>query len=82
MSTEAEWGSLKGRLEASKQALAEEIRRYPPPIPACDAQYNHLLEQRQLLTQELARLDVAAQDQTITISDFIRSSPCDARLLT
>jgi hypothetical protein len=29
-------------LEARRQALDEEIRAYPTPIPRCDAQFNHL----------------------------------------
>ncbi len=60
--------------------MAEEIRRYPPPIPACDAQFNRLLELRRSLPRELARLDRAAADHTITIEEFIRSSPCEAAL--
>jgi vacuolar-type H+-ATPase subunit I/STV1 len=34
---------------ALRQALARldaEIRAYPTPIPRCDAQFNHLLEER------------------------------------
>ena len=80
MNTELEWHSLRLRLEALKEAVAEEIRSYPPPIPACDAQFNRLLELRRLLPQELARLDLAANDQSITIEDFIRSLPCEATL--
>jgi hypothetical protein len=33
----------------------EEIRSYPAPIPACDAQFNHLLKQRDALSSELVR---------------------------
>ncbi len=36
--------------------VREEIRTYPAPIPACDAQYNFLLEEREALTSELYRL--------------------------
>ena len=70
MSPEAECRSLKGRLEASRQAVADELRRYPPTIPACDAQFNHLLEQRRQLSQELTRLEAAAKVNTIPIADF------------
>ena len=80
MNTELEWHSLRLRLEALKETVAEEIRRYPPPIPACDAQFNRLLELRRLLPRELARLDIAANDKSITIEGFIRSSPCEAAL--
>lgn len=37
---------LKARLDARRAEVAAEIRSYPPPIPACDQQYNHLLKQR------------------------------------
>ncbi len=80
MNTELEWHSLQLHLEALKETVAEEIRRYPPPIPACDAQFNRLLELRRLLPRELARLDLAANDKSATIEDFIRSSPCEAAL--
>ncbi len=80
MNTELEWHSFRLRLEALKDTVAEEIRSYPPPIPACDAQFNRLLELRRLLPQDLARLDRAANDKSITIEDFIRSSPCEAAL--
>lgn len=81
MSTESEWRTLRRRLEAKQQSVAEEIHSYPPPIPACDAQFNHLLEQRRVLGRELARLDLAAKDQAIAITDFIRSSPYEEALL-
>ena len=80
MNTELEWDSLRLRLEALKETVAEEIRSYPPPIPACDAQFNRLLELRRLLPQELARLDLAANEKSITIEDFIRASPCEEAL--
>ncbi len=80
MNTELEWRSLRLRLEALKETVARELRSYPPPIPACDAQFNRLLELRRLLPRELARLDLAAKDKSITIEEFIGSSPCEAAL--
>ncbi len=80
MNTELEWHSLRLRLEALKETVAGELRNYPPPIPACDGQFNRLLELRRLLPRELARLDLAANDRSITIEDFIHSSPCEAAL--
>ena len=80
MSTERTWQSLRRRLEGLKQTVAEEIGRYPPPIPACDAEFNRLLELRQVLPQELARLDLAATEDSATIEDFIRASPCQSAL--
>ena len=32
------WKSIKDHLENEKQRIYEEIKRYPTPIPACDAQ--------------------------------------------
>ena len=80
MTSATEWRSLRLRLEALKESVEAEIRSYPPPIPACDAQYNHLLELRRLLPQELRRLERAAETQSGTIDDFIRSSPCQEAL--
>ena len=80
MKTESDWHSLRLRLEALQHAVADEIRGYPVPIPACDAQFNHLLELRRLLPGELARLDLTADDESATPDDFIRSSPCAAAL--
>lgn len=77
MNTESEWRSLRLRLEALKETVAGELRSYPPPVTACDDQFNRLLELRRLLPRELARLDLAANDESITIEDFIRSSPCE-----
>lgn len=42
-------------LEAERDRILEEIRAYPPPIPACDEHFNHLLERRDQIEQELAR---------------------------
>ncbi len=42
------------RLVAEKARIAEEIRSYPAPIPACDAQFNYLLERRAEIDRALA----------------------------
>ncbi|MEZ4709516.1 MAG: hypothetical protein R3A44_20065 [Caldilineaceae bacterium] len=47
-----------------KEQIYAEIRAYPLPIPACDAQYNYLLEKRDLVSQELRQLDTLADGQT------------------
>jgi hypothetical protein len=44
------------RLEAERLRVQREITAYPGPIPACDAYFNHLLEQRGRICDELARL--------------------------
>ncbi len=55
--------------------MAAEIRSYPAPIPPCDAQFNHLLEQRRALSRELARLDADRKDGSSTLEAFVRASP-------
>jgi len=77
MNDDITWDSLRRALDARRQALAEQIGAYPPPIPACDAQFNHLLEQRRQVSAELKRLDEAAAGGT-DIRDFVASSPFGA----
>lgn len=50
------WDRIRAHLEDRMRRVRDEIRSYPAPIPACDAQYNFLLEQREALTDELHRL--------------------------
>lgn len=47
---------LADNLEAERARVVNEIRTYPSPIPACDAQFNHLLEKRTRLSRELEGL--------------------------
>jgi len=81
------WDRLRQHLESKRRPIQDEIRRYPPPIPACDAHFNHLLDQRSLLSRELMRLDAACRegDPEAAVADFLRSSPCvderDARTI-
>lgn len=56
---------LKGlvkRLEKRRAEIGEEISSYPPPIPACDAQFNYLLEARRGIARELTQLKELAAD--------------------
>ena len=57
----SDWEALRARLAHMQEAVAAEINAYPPPIPACDGQYNHLLERRAALSAALARLDAARE---------------------
>jgi len=50
---------LQRWLTGVRAALADEIRSYPTPIPRCDAQFNHLVEQRSHLSRLLADLEAA-----------------------
>ena len=76
MAKRSDWDRLRLGMDLLSQAVAKEILRYPAPIPACDDQFNHLLELRRLLPMELTRLDIALENDTITVDDFVRSSPC------
>lgn len=48
------------QLEAERLGLQREITSYPTPIPACDAYFNHLLEQRARVCDALSRLEPRA----------------------
>ncbi len=75
MTTVSDWDALRARLEQMQEAVAAEIRAYPPPIPACDAQFDHLLERREALSEAVARLDAARKDGSSTPQDFLASTP-------
>ncbi len=75
MKPDSDWDALRARLEQTQEAVAAEIRTYPPPIPACDAQYNHLLERREALSAALARLDAARKDGSSTLESFLAGLP-------
>ncbi len=75
MNAASKWAAVRRHLEGVNASVAAEIRGYPAPIPACDAQFNHLLEQRRALSRELARLDAARMDGSSTLEDFVRASP-------
>ena len=80
MSAGVDWADLRRRLQSLTEQVGEEIRAYPAPIPACDAQFNHLLDLRRLLPQELGRLEAATIEPAATPEGFIPSSPCRAQL--
>lgn len=61
-------------LDTQKSQTIDAIRNYPPPIPACDAQFNYLLEKRDRLTVELNRLNQI--DGTDTLTEFVTASVC------
>ena len=80
MTAKPDWDALRGRLAHLQDAVAAEIRAYPVPIPACDAQYNHLLERRAALSEALARLDAARQGGAATPEDFRANLPIFAEV--
>jgi hypothetical protein len=76
-STNSVWTRIHRHLEAEMRRVREEIRTYPAPIPACDAQYNFLLEEREALTSELHRLRElmqgtdSSEDPSISVDEFL-----------
>ncbi|MEZ4676912.1 MAG: hypothetical protein R2932_22085 [Caldilineaceae bacterium] len=60
------------RLQQHRTEIIAEIRAYPPPIPACDAQYNYLLEQRAAILRELRQFEALPPTQPLTA--FIAAS--------
>ncbi len=75
MKPDSDWDALRARLERMQAAVAAEINAYPPPIPACDAQFDHLLERREALSAALARLDAARKDGASTLESFLAGLP-------
>lgn len=78
---EAAWKHIKQHLEAEKLRIFQEIRQYPPPIPACDVQFNSLLAERATILQELGYVEeilkqrLTGKDTIDLLDDFISASP-------
>lgn len=68
--------AVEDQLTARRTALNEEIAAYPGPITGCDAQFNHLLEERAGLNVQLAQLsDLGEGTDAKTLKRFIESCP-------
>lgn len=80
------WTELEEHLENARRSVLAEIRNYPPPIAACDQQFNYLLEQRDRIAGGLSRLaairrDNSARETDVNVKaliDFINASECIA----
>jgi len=76
------WEGIEAHLENERKRIHDEIRKYPPPIPACDQDFNYLLEKRAQITDELGRLretekaGIAPADSIRLIDEFVDSSSC------
>lgn len=74
------WKQIRAQLETEKARIYEAIGTYPPPIAACDQQFNFLLEERTSVSQGLDRLNEAAaasltiEDSLKRMEEFIQSS--------
>ena len=71
---------FKNQLEKVKIRVNKEIGNYPAPIPACDVQFNYLLEERSKISMALKHLHTLltkCQTETIgieTIEELIKTS--------
>ena len=76
------WAMIHQHLQEESRRVHSEIRNYPAPIPACDAQFNYLLEERAALSSELARVresmneDTDREDARSSIDAFLNFSSC------
>ena len=43
-------------LDEQRLALSRQLHSIPPPVPACDVDFNRLLEQRAFIVDEMQRL--------------------------
>ena len=65
--------ALAREIQKALRALNREIGAYPPPIPACDAQFNFLLDKRRRLSRvnrEIQRLMRQSEQQGMARSDI------------
>ncbi len=72
--------ALRRAIEDLQADVRRQIQSYPPPIPACDAQFNHLLELRRQLPAELDRLEAASVAGPLNAAEFLENSPIGADL--
>ena len=49
----------RAELLAAHRLISGEIRDYPTPISGCDAQFNHLLAERQRISGAMAQLEAS-----------------------
>ncbi|WP_299652077.1 hypothetical protein [uncultured Tateyamaria sp.] len=49
--------AARAELAMARQLLQDEISSYPSPIAGCDAQFNHLLAERQKVLTAIRSLD-------------------------
>lgn len=76
------WQMIHEQLQNEIRRIHDEIRQYPAPIPACDAQFNYLLEKRETLSSELSRArelmngNTDCEDRRRSIAEFLKYSAC------
>jgi hypothetical protein len=47
---------MRAELDARREAICRELAAIPPPVPACDVNFNRLLEDRGRIVDELQTL--------------------------
>jgi hypothetical protein len=68
-------------LDRAQKVISDEIGSYPTPIPRCDAQFNHLYEQRTRVSETLIRMaalvdgNLPRTDYLDSITAFVDSAP-------
>jgi hypothetical protein len=72
------WDAMQAELNAVREAISRELCTIPPPVPACDVNFNRLLEDRARVVDELqtaARLRAlnAGRDQLLAFCRASRS---------
>jgi len=76
---ETVWRRMQSHLESEQHRIYEEIKNYPKPIPACDVQFNFLLEERSSIAAESERCRQTIQDSLRSkepvqlITEYVRS---------
>ncbi len=72
------WDEVRFRFEHRRDEILERIGGYPTPIPACDVDFNRMLEERARVFEELDRLatlrerDSDGRDNPV-VAEFIAS---------
>ena len=67
------WQQIRTQLESARQRIIDQISNYPAPRPACDADFNHLLEERARISDELNHLHTAASSASANAREQIES---------
>ena len=74
------WNQIRTQLENEKDRIYQALANYPPPIAACDQQFNYLLEEQVQISRELVRLNetmdasLLVEDPIRLMDEFLRSS--------
>jgi hypothetical protein len=81
---ERAWDAMRAELDALREAISRELCTIPPPVPACDANFNRLLEDRARVADELqtlARLHVVnpGREQLLALCRASRALDASAK---